>query len=57
MKSPCSLSGCVPPSPIVARQRLSKHVPAAMNTHARIEELLDTPFSMWCVSYQKKVDN
>jgi hypothetical protein len=38
---------------VVARQRLSKNMTAAMNTHVT-EELLDT-FSMWSVSYQRKV--
>jgi hypothetical protein len=47
------VSVCVPP--IGARQRLSKHVPAAKNTHASIEELLDLSFSMRCMSYQRKV--
>jgi hypothetical protein len=41
---------CVPP--IVARQRLGKHIPAATNTHATIEELLDTILSMRSVFYQ-----
>jgi hypothetical protein len=41
--------------PIVARQRLGKNVTAAINTHATIEELLDTSFSMRSVSYQGKV--
>jgi hypothetical protein len=36
----------------LARQRLSKHVPAAMNTHAAIRELLDSVFSVRSVSYQ-----
>jgi hypothetical protein len=50
MKSPC----CVPvyPPPIVATQRLGKHVPVAMNTHAKIEELLDAVFSLRSVPYQ-----
>jgi hypothetical protein len=38
--------------PIVARQRLSINVTAITNTHATIEELLDTSFSMRPVSYQ-----
>jgi hypothetical protein len=33
-----------------ARQQLDKNVPVAMNTHATIEELLDTEFSMQSVS-------
>jgi hypothetical protein len=39
---------------IVARQRLGKSVTAVMNTHAKIEELLDSLFLMWPVSYQGK---
>jgi hypothetical protein len=38
--------------PIPARQRLGRNVNAVMNTHVTIEELLDTSFSMWPVSYQ-----
>jgi hypothetical protein len=34
---------------ITARQRLSKHVPMATNTHTTIEELLYTSFSVWSV--------
>jgi hypothetical protein len=45
MRSPCSLY-------VPLTQMLSKHVPAAMNTHATIEELLDALFSMRFVSYQ-----
>jgi hypothetical protein len=30
----------------VARQRLSKHVPAVTNTHAAIEEMWDAVFSV-----------
>jgi hypothetical protein len=41
--------------PIVARQRLGKNVTAAMQTHATLEELLDAPFSMRSVKYQRKV--
>jgi hypothetical protein len=40
---------------IVARQRLSKHVTAATNTHATVEVLLDALSSMWSESYQMKV--
>jgi hypothetical protein len=40
--------------PIVARQRLCKNVIAAAITHATIEELFDTSFSMRPVSYQRK---
>jgi hypothetical protein len=39
----------------VARQRLSKNVTSAMNTRATIEELLDVSFSMWSVTYKRKV--
>jgi hypothetical protein len=38
-------------APVVARQRLGKHVPATINAHAVIE-LLYTVFSMQSVSYQ-----
>jgi hypothetical protein len=31
--------------PIVARQRLGKHVPAATDTHAIIEEVMNSVFS------------
>jgi hypothetical protein len=37
----------------IARQRLGKHVPAATNTHATIEEMLNASFSMRSVSYQR----
>jgi hypothetical protein len=37
--------------PIVATQRLGKHVPAATNTNATIE-MLDVVFSMLSVPYQ-----
>jgi hypothetical protein len=43
--------------PIIASQRFSKNVTAAMNTHATIEELLDASFSMRLVSFQRKVGN
>jgi hypothetical protein len=42
MKLPC----CLRSSPVIVRQQLDKHVPAAMNTHATIEELLVGLFSM-----------
>jgi hypothetical protein len=45
------LAVCVYP-PIVARQRLSKHVPVAKNTHTTMSELLDTVFSMRSVSFE-----
>jgi hypothetical protein len=38
--------------PIVAWQRLGGNVTAATNTHASIEELLDTSFSIWPVPHQ-----
>jgi hypothetical protein len=46
--------------PLVARQQLGKKVKAETNTHATIEELvdsdgLDASFSMQSVSYQRKV--
>jgi hypothetical protein len=41
-------------TPTVARQRLSKNVPAATNTHATIEDLWDPSFSLLSVSYQEK---
>jgi hypothetical protein len=40
----------------VARQRLSKNITAAKNTHSKIE-LLDAPFSMQSMSHQRKVDD
>jgi hypothetical protein len=36
----------------VDRQGIAKHFPAATNTHAIIEELLDAMFSMRSMSYQ-----
>jgi hypothetical protein len=33
----------------IVGQWLSKHIPAAMNTHATIEELLEVAFSMQSV--------
>jgi hypothetical protein len=36
-----------PQETAIARQWLSKQIPAAMNTHAIIEELLDAVFSIW----------
>jgi hypothetical protein len=35
-----------PEETAVAMQRLGKHVPAATNTHATTQELLDSVFSM-----------
>jgi hypothetical protein len=42
---------------ILARQRLSKNVTSAMNTHKKIKELLDVSFFMWFVSYLRKTGN
>jgi hypothetical protein len=39
-------------SPIAARQRLGRNFTAVTNTHSTIEELLDSSFSVWPVSYQ-----
>jgi hypothetical protein len=44
---------CIPP--IVARQRLGKHVTASTNTHVTIDELLYASFSMRTVLYKRKV--
>jgi hypothetical protein len=41
-----------PEETTIARQRVGKHVPVAMNTHTAIEELLDMVFSVWSVSDQ-----
>jgi hypothetical protein len=41
-----------PEETVVARQRLGNHFPAATNTHATVEELMDVVFSMRSVSYQ-----
>jgi hypothetical protein len=32
---------------VISRQWLGKHTHGAMNTHATLEELLDTVFSTW----------
>jgi hypothetical protein len=37
---------------IVARQQLYGTVTAVTNTHATIEEFLDSPVLMWLVSYR-----
>jgi hypothetical protein len=39
---------------IFARQRLDKNVDMATNTHAKVEELLNS-FTMRSVSFQRKV--
>jgi hypothetical protein len=41
--------------PNIVRQRLGKHVQAATNTHAKIEELLDALSSVRSLSHQRKV--
>jgi hypothetical protein len=41
----------------VSRQRLCKHIPTAMDTHAKIEVLLETVFSTWSVQRGYKDDN
>jgi hypothetical protein len=41
--------------PIVARQRLGRNFAAVTNTRATTEELLDSSFSVWPVSYQGKL--
>jgi hypothetical protein len=54
--NPSHKSACLYVHPhIAATQRLDNKVNAATNTHATIEELLDASFSMWSVSYQRKV--
>jgi hypothetical protein len=57
MRAPCCLCVCIciPPPTIIARKRLNKHVPIAMNTHTTIEKLLDVLFSMQSISHQRKV--
>jgi hypothetical protein len=51
MTSPCCLCVLAPPPPNVVRQRLGKHVPAATNTHAIIEDILDAALSVRSLSY------
>jgi hypothetical protein len=41
-----------PEETVVARQRPGKYVPAAANTHATTEEMVDAMFSVLTVSYQ-----
>jgi hypothetical protein len=48
------VSVCISP-PIIAGQWLGKHIPAAMNTHATIEELLYMLSSMWSIADQREV--
>jgi hypothetical protein len=46
----CLEAGIVKPeATAVARQQLGKHVPMAMNTCIRIEELLDAVTFMWSI--------
>jgi hypothetical protein len=40
MSSPCCVCVCESPAPNIPWHRLSKHNPAARNTHEKIEELL-----------------
>jgi hypothetical protein len=40
---------------VCAKQRLGESVTPATNTHATVEELLDVSFSMWSVSYQRRI--
>jgi hypothetical protein len=50
-----SLTVCLYVYPlIIPRQRLSRNITTVTNTHATIEEVLDTSFSMWPMSYQGK---
>jgi hypothetical protein len=44
-------------STFVSKQRLGKHVPAATDTHATIEILLETVFSTRSVQRSYKEDN
>jgi hypothetical protein len=54
--NPSHQSVCLYGNPsIVARQRLCKNNTAATKTHATIEELLDTSFSMRSMSYHRTV--
>jgi hypothetical protein len=46
MISSCCLYVCMFALPVVATQCPGKHFPAATNTHATIEELLDAVFSV-----------
>jgi hypothetical protein len=38
-----------PEETVVARQRLDKHVSAAMDVHTTIDELLEASYSVWSV--------
>jgi hypothetical protein len=50
-----SLCVCMRITPIVARQRLGKHVLTTTNKHGTIQEMLDASFSMRFMSHQRKV--
>jgi hypothetical protein len=52
MRSSCCLCVCI--HLVIDRKLLAKHVHAATNTYATIEELLDVSFSMQSVSYESK---
>jgi hypothetical protein len=41
----------------VSRQRIGKHIPAATDTHATIEILLEMVFCTWSVQMGYKEDN
>lgn len=43
--------------PLTATQHLCEHTSMAMSTHATIKELLHASYSMWSVSYKRKVGN
>jgi hypothetical protein len=40
---------------IAAKWGLNKHIPAAMNNHTTLVELLDSSVSVWFVLYQRSV--
>jgi hypothetical protein len=42
---------------VVATQRLGKNITTTKNRHVTIEALVDTSFSIWSVSYKRKVGN
>jgi hypothetical protein len=51
----CSVFILLGKNPLIfTRQRLGRNVAAVTHTYATIEELLDSSFSMWLVSYQRK---
>lgn len=55
--NPFHHSVCLYGYPTVARQQLSKNINTEMNTHKKIEKLLDMLVSMRSMSYQMKVGN